>query len=298
MRLKERKCPDFSNRRTKAPMLHAYLDDSGTHDDSQLCVIAGYFGSDRQWILFDNKWRKILDAEGIQEFHANRFWSHLKGNDVSEYRGWSEARDSGLLTALLNVIEHSDRIFPVGCSIMQDEWNSLTRDERAYLTGGWYDETGRMVTSGAPKKAYFLAFLTAISTVLDYCNWGHLVNFSFDESRRFSAYAEQFFNEIKTWARDKKPELEKYKKMGNVFFPDSKTSTPTQAADLLAYQTYLYGLERLKAKLEVTDPNDILLRALTNIRSVQNDGKLFEKFGFDLMLEKFRSARSRSGKEM
>lgn len=278
-------------------MLHAYLDDSGTHDDSQLCVIAGYFGSKRHWTRFDEKWRGILDAEGIDEFHANRFWSHIKGNDVPEYRKWDEARDHRFLDALLNVIERSDRIFPVACSITQDEWNSLTKDERAYLTGGWYDDTGTMVTSGAPKKAYFLAFLTAISTVLDYCNWGHLVNFSFDESRRFSAYAEQFFNEMKTWARDKKPELEKYKKMGNVFFPDSKSSTPTQAADLLAYQTYLYGLERLKANLEVTNPNDVLTRALTNIRSFQNDGKLFEKFGFDLMLETFRSARAGPCKE-
>src|SRR5207245_2725076 len=69
-------------------VLHAYLDDSGTHDSSPICVVAGYFGTEEQWKAFDRKWRKTLDDNGQKEFHANRFWSHVRGSGVSEYRGW------------------------------------------------------------------------------------------------------------------------------------------------------------------------------------------------------------------
>ena len=221
-------------------MLHAYLDDSGTHADSPWCVVAGYFGSERHWKRFDREWQIALESEGVEEFHANRFWASVGGNDIPEYRGWSRERSNRFVGRLLDVIGSSHRISPVCCAVLMEEWHKLAKDERAYLTGGAHNQQGQIVTPGAPNKPYFLPFLTAISMVLDYCNPGQLVDFSFDQSRHFSGYALKYFEEIKKW------DLEKFKRMGDVLVVDSKRATPVQAADLLAFESYRYGLARLK----------------------------------------------------
>ena len=265
--------------------LHAYLDDSGTHADSRWCVIAGYFGSERHWNRFDRDWRKVLDTEGLEEFHANRFWSSVGGSNIPEYKGWDRERANKFIGALLNVIQSAQRIFPVSCAVLMEEWHKLSRDERAYLTGGAHDQEGKIVTSGAPNKPYFLPFLTAITTALEYCDSGLVMHFSFDHSRHFSGYAERYFKEIQTW------NLAKYERMGEISFVDSKKVTPIQAADLLAFETYRYGLARLKVNLQVVNPRLVLHAAIRNIKNLKTDSKMFDKHGFDLVLKQFRSMR-------
>jgi hypothetical protein len=266
-------------------VLRAYLDDSGVHAGSPWCVMAGFFGSEKKWTRFDEKWFDVLDSFGIDEFHANRFWSSVRGGNITEYRGWDRGRANRFIGELLKVIENSHRIFPVSCSVLMDEWSKLARDERAYLTGAKHDDTGKLLTPGAPNKPYFLPFLTAISTVMDYCNPGQLVHFVFDQSPHFSNYALKYFEEIKTW------EIEKFKRLGDISFVDSKQAAPIQAADLLAFESYQYGMARVAENLQVVDPRLALHRAIKNIRNVKNDSKMFDKYGFDLVLERFRSLR-------
>jgi hypothetical protein len=268
-------------------MLHAYLDDSGTHADSPWCVTAGYFGSEKQWARLDGKWHTVLDSFGIEEFHANRFWSAFDGGNVSEYRGWDRERSSKFIGELLNIIQDADRIFPVSCSVLMEEWHKLTRDEKAYLTGAKHDDAGRLITPGAPNKPFFLPFLTAISTVMDYCNPGQTVDFTSDNSPLFSGYAAQYLAEIKSW------DIDKFKRIGGISFKDSKQAIPVQAADLLAYESYQYGMARLGVGLKVVNPSPVLQAAIRNVRNLQNDSKMFDKYGFDLVLGVFRSAKNR-----
>jgi hypothetical protein len=286
MALPVRKLRSLSGRCHKVfCMLHAYLDDSGTHADSPLCVISGYFGSEKKWTRFDAKWRSVLDSFGIEEFHANRFWSAFDGGNVSEYRGWDKEQARRFIGELLNVIQDSHRIFPVSCSVHMEEWHKLTKDERAYLTGARHDDNGELLTSGAPNKPYFLPFLTTISTVLDYCNPEHTVDFSIDDSPHFSGYASRYFREIKSW------DVGNFKRMGEIFFVDSKKAPPVQAADLLAYESYQYGMARLAVNMKVVNPSPVLHAAIRNLRNLQNDSKMFEKYGFDLVLKVFRSTK-------
>lgn len=273
-------------------MLHAYLDDSGTHDGSPLCVIAGYFGSERHWNSFDKKWRKVIDSQGIEEFHANRFWSHIGGANVSEYRGWERGRCNTFLRELLNVIGESHRIFPVCCTVVMDEWRVLSKDERAYLTGASFDAAGRILKAGAPNKPYSLPFLTVISTVMGYCKPGLRAHFSFDKNKTFSGYALDYFREIRGWGTDGNSILEHFGRMGEIFFSDSKKSTPIQAAGLLAYESYQYGIERLRAGNQMVNPRPALHAAISNIRSLSNDSKMFEPTGFQMMLAKFRDTQN------
>lgn len=65
-----------------------------------------------------------------------------------------------------------------------------------------------------------------------------------------------------------------------------------QAADLLAYETYQYGIARIENKLKVVSPSSNLHAAISNLRDVNNDSKLFDAWGFHLILKTFRVARS------
>ena len=36
--------------------LTAYFDESGIHEDSSHCIVAGFVGSDREWKKFEVRW--------------------------------------------------------------------------------------------------------------------------------------------------------------------------------------------------------------------------------------------------
>jgi hypothetical protein len=48
----------------------AYLDESGTHDDSPIMLMGGYLGNNHQWDAFNIAWRTLLGSEGIEFCHA------------------------------------------------------------------------------------------------------------------------------------------------------------------------------------------------------------------------------------
>lgn len=41
-------------------MIEAYMDESGIHEGAHVCVIAGYWGSQKKWKRFETRWREIL----------------------------------------------------------------------------------------------------------------------------------------------------------------------------------------------------------------------------------------------
>jgi hypothetical protein len=41
-------------------MLLAYFDDSGTHGNSEIVVMAGFVGTEEQWKIFEKAWSKKL----------------------------------------------------------------------------------------------------------------------------------------------------------------------------------------------------------------------------------------------
>lgn len=265
-------------------MLEAYFDESGSHGDSAICTLAGYFGGERHWKRFDSEWRAILKQYGISEFHAKKFWARDKqAKLVGEYKNWDNEKAQRFLSELLTIIS-SHRIYPIGASVVMAEWGKLSHDERRFATGGIY-ERHKFITSGAPNKTYFLPFLFGIQKVCDYCNDGHRVHFFFDRNDPYSGYALEYYKLV---AEQK---LKCSPKLGDIDFPASISATPIQAADLLAYQVYRYAKEKLAKNADKLPTSETLSAALCKIRSVKNDFKLFDKYGLDLMLGKFRRSK-------
>lgn len=177
--------------------LRAYIDDSGTHASSPVCVAAGYFGGSHYCKQFDLDWDCAIKRRGLSEFHANRFWSrNPEGIAVSEYKDWGEEDCKFFLAELLEIIRRY-RIWPVGSAVVLSDWNSLELEERRHLTGGVY-QGGRFKNGGAPSKQYFVPFLFAVHSVAAHCDEGHVVDFVVDQSRTLNGYAFEYFERIKT----------------------------------------------------------------------------------------------------
>jgi hypothetical protein len=77
-------------------MMEAYFDESGIHDGAKVCVVAGFYGTQPAWRVFENQWKKILsdypelDGEG---FHAKRFFARNENQErVGRYIGWADEK--------------------------------------------------------------------------------------------------------------------------------------------------------------------------------------------------------------
>jgi hypothetical protein len=260
--------------------LQAYLDDSGTHDHSPVCVAAGYFGGIHYWKQFDLDWDRAIRHRGLSEFHANRFWSRTPdGKTVGEYKDWSEEDCITFLTELLTIIRRC-RVWPVGSAVVLSDWEALTFDERRHLTGGIY-KSGRFKNSGAPSKQYFIAFLFAVHNIAAHCDEGHIVNFVVDESRTLNGYAREYFERIKM------SNFGHAHKLGTIQSGDSKYQPGLQAADLLAYLTLKRTRENPQVNQEV-EFDSPLGQAIRNARDVPLDFKLLGEVAFDRLLQEFR----------
>ncbi len=264
--------------------LRAYMDDSGTHDDSPVCVAAGYFGQLNYWKQFDLDWDTTLKRRGLSEFHANRFWSRPPdGKFVTEYKGWSETDREILLEELLFIICRY-RIWPTGSAVVASDWERLAADERSYLTGGVF-ERGLHKRGGAPTKIYFNAFLFAVHNIAAYCDAGHTADFVIDENRALNGYAQEYFERIKA------SNFAHASKLGTIQPGDSKAHPGLQAADLLAYLTLKRTRDNPDLNQEV-DSDSPLGRAISKAHDVRRDFKLLGNVAFNILLENFRRAKS------
>ena len=48
----------------------AYLDESGTHDDSPIMLMGGFLGNTEQWERFNDEWRSLLKTSGVSYCHG------------------------------------------------------------------------------------------------------------------------------------------------------------------------------------------------------------------------------------
>lgn len=73
-------------------LLTAYIDESGTHGDSPLTIMAGYVGHSGQWRKFDKKWVRTLSKLELTHFHAKDFIRRR-----GEFKGWDATQSLKLI---------------------------------------------------------------------------------------------------------------------------------------------------------------------------------------------------------
>jgi hypothetical protein len=245
--------------------IEGYLDESGIHEGSLMCVVAGYFGGHGKWKRFETDWRRVLDAFDVplQEFHAK----HL----FPKPRGWFQHHWNGdpvaLLNALADTIVNHPKIAPIAVGIIVEDFNSFPIEARRYFTGATMRD-GEVIDDGCPSKWYFVPFQWCVVRVCEYAPVGGKAHFFFGIDRPFYGYASKLFEQMENGPR--RGRVDKWKdRLGMPSAPKAKETPQLQAADFLANLTYHHMLDA-GDKLGTIGPPPLLAKCIENRRSPQD----------------------------
>jgi hypothetical protein len=162
------RCAKPNSQRKAFCVLKAFLDESGK--DEPFCAVAGYFGGENQWKKLGRQWTKVLQREGVTEFHAKNFWSRTK-----EFKGWADDRTAKFIDDLLKIIEGT-AIYPVAGAVAFRDWDNLSLNERRFLTGAAY-RGKKLLSSGKPSQRMFLPVQHCFMLPTLYCKPGIVVTY-------------------------------------------------------------------------------------------------------------------------
>ena len=252
-------------------MIEAYFDESGIHDKAAICVIAGYWGLASQWKWMGRKWRAILNEFQfpLKDFHAT---------DLINAK-----RHQSMLQRLADDAIGKSAIYPVSASIIVDDFNSFSEKQRRWFTGATLNTAGKLITSGAPTKPYFVPFQLCIRNITEQVKPGRKAHFFFGTDRPMSKYARVLFRQIKT-DRAYSSGWPTKSRLGDPAFPAAKDTPQLQAADLLVHLTYRHELERLAENNWNVEPTGLLRACLRKIRR-QEDHVLQDRRCLQWMLD-------------
>lgn len=245
--------------------IEGYLDESGIHEGSLACVVAGYFGGQGKWKKFERDWRQVLKTFRVplDRFHAKKLFPKKRGWFDEEWEGDNVA----LLNALADTIMGHPKITPISVGIMVDAFNSLPIDARRYLTGATMRD-GKVIDQGCPGKWYFTPFQWCVFKVCDYATVGSRAHFFFGIDRSFYGYASQLFKQMVDSPR--RGEIDAWKdRIGTPFNPRAAETPQLQAADLLANLTYHHMIDNGE-QLGTTPPSRLLAKCIENRRTIED----------------------------
>jgi hypothetical protein len=262
-------------------MIEAYLDESGIHDGAAVCVIAGYFGGRGQWKRFETSWRSALAKFDVplHEFHAKDFMKR-----TGFFYGWPLQKQSDLKYALATaIIEY--KIYPVSTGVIISDFYACSEPQRRFLTGAKI-ENGKLISTGSPRKPYFVPFSRVLEKVASYAPVGGKAHYFFGLDRPFSEYATVYFKDVAT-----DPQARQSGKYGTPAFPLAKETPELQAADLFVYVTYLDMIDRNARNAWQERPPEYLLALLSRARSHGD----FEYYDNDAIADHLRQTYAAQG---
>jgi hypothetical protein len=80
-------------------IINTYLDESGTHGQSAISVMAGYAGTTEQWDQFAADWETLVRRAGVRYIHAVELFKQTK-----QFRGWKAADVNALAASIDGII--------------------------------------------------------------------------------------------------------------------------------------------------------------------------------------------------
>jgi hypothetical protein len=195
--------------------LIAYMDESGTHDETPITVVAGFIGTTEQWAGLEKAWIELLKEFDLPYFHAHeieRMWS-----DRPEIREHVKIRFAETaMTAGLT---------PVFARITEDAWRYFNEIEP--WAKGW------------PSPYHFMFQMT----IKGVTQWSRNnansepVAFFYDRAMQYVDRAK----EIMALLRNDKADL--IELAASETFADMRNYPGLQAADMFAYELFkVHGL--------------------------------------------------------
>jgi hypothetical protein len=197
-------------------MISAYFDESGTHDSSQVFVVAGLVSTPASWEHLTKEWERALCDEGVQDFHATAC-----AVGAGEYSGWSRERRNAFYKRMAGVTAQwaTGRTWT---AVIMPDYRQLLED-------------------GLP---YALGAMGCASRICHYSlglGGKPLVPYVFEQGGRDSGEILRAFSELR------EQEHSNLYRMGLLSVRNSRDCLALQAADLHAYEIYKYFADQLEA---------------------------------------------------
>ncbi|HSC48112.1 MAG TPA: DUF3800 domain-containing protein [Gammaproteobacteria bacterium] len=199
-------------------IITAYMDESGTHDDSPVTIMSGYLGNTHQWNRVEKKIKSVFREFKVNGLHARDFL-----NRSGEFRGWNDDKRAAFFLPIRNAIV-GDLILGFSVILKNDEYDELYCDDPALKRKRRDSKYGMCLR-------YSLEYLMrgAFAPELRNVKRGLTVNLVLESGHKNAPDATRVFNEVKI-ARTPNP-------LGTLSFQD-KSCIPLVAGDLVAYASY------------------------------------------------------------
>jgi hypothetical protein len=243
-------------------MLRAYLDESTDSKRERVFAIAGYLGTEEEWLKLENAWKEA--TRGLECFHMAECESQ-----VGEFEEWPKEKCIELVTALVTILLERE-LYGVCSAIMIDDFKRVFPDEPL-------------------DTLYYLCFQHCVSSIAELaCSRGEEVAFVFDRTSEFSGTALNHYNALAT---SEKWQYSRW--LGPIAFESKVKFIPLQAADLVAYETFKYmhnaqydpqrpirkSIDRLREKVTGEYWNQKSLEILAADMKNQNETKIVPFLG-------------------
>jgi hypothetical protein len=201
-------------------MINAYFDDSGTHADSGVVVMAGIVGTESEIQSLDDMWAPHLASplDGMKP-PIRRFHMYDCYHSLGEFAGWSRTETDYFCHQLREVIIKS-HVSAYGFACVRKEWEALMVGEYRVILG---DPEGYAMRA---------CFHSAINWAHN-CTFDPHMSFVFDDRPERRIENQAVFNLYQRIPRP--PQLV------GISFLSSYNVRPLQAADLVAWEFYTHA---------------------------------------------------------
>jgi hypothetical protein len=221
-------------------VFHAYMDESGTHDQSKVVAVAGYLATYEQWTAFEKEFNQVMDHFAVKDFHMTYFESRHGEFDWKNYwfSPWAEDTRTRLIERVTTLCQRHT-IIGLGCAVVREQYERLLPQEMR-------DEL---------RHPYYFCIYACLSMLL---RWNNPkletlkpINFLFDQKKgRFhlgsamvswEAFVQELYQRVKAG-------LDPEGKILGQAVPggDRKEYPQLRAADLIVFETARLRLHQLE----------------------------------------------------
>ncbi len=202
-------------------MLTAYFDDSGTHSGSDIVLLAGIFGNQWQWNLFNRLWIEKLanplpGRPALERFHMTDCF-----NSLNEFEGWRREETDYFAHEMIGIILRAS-LWGGATSVSAKAWNHHVTGDLRRASG---DPEG-----GAIRNSFYMA----IDWARTHASYDSQIAFVFEDRPDRKAEYQAVYNVFSDHnnATGMRPEI------ASLTFVQARKFLPLQAADLLAWEIY------------------------------------------------------------
>ena len=203
-------------------MISAYFDDSGTHERSDIVLVAGIFGTEARMNCLDRNWKQLLDSplDGFKE-KLGRFHAYDCFQSIGEFTGWTRTETDYFRHQLRTVIVEADvAAYGVACS--RKDYDELIKGDMREVLG---TPEGYCINQ---------CFVRSLRWVQENTFDPQMTMIFDNRPSPVKRYAGTVYDAFARWVIPP-PNLAGYA------FLNSKDVRPLQAADMLAWELYQHA---------------------------------------------------------